>query len=278
MFRTIKLFIYVFFIPVAGLLGAWAFWFEPSQLVVRDYELEISGAPLAGLSGLKIAVISDVHAGAPFINAEKIATIVDDTNAAKPDIILLLGDYVQHVLGGTDMPFEIVATILGDLKAPLGVYAVLGNHDWGENYGVIARTLNAAGLTVVDDRSLVIQDQTRHFYLVGFSDYYKGPHDMQKALQNVPQGQKVLCITHTPDLFPELPPSCLLTLAGHTHGGQVDLPFLGRLIVPSKYGARYAAGLVEEQGRYLFTSTGIGTSIIPVRFRVTPEISVLDIR
>jgi hypothetical protein len=86
-----------------------------------------------------------------------------------------------------------------------------------------------------------------------------------------------LCFTHSPDVFPDLPKTCLLTIAGHTHGGQVDLPVLGRLIVPSEFGQRYAAGLVHENGRYMFVSTGIGTSIIPVRFRVPPEVSLVKI-
>lgn len=115
-------------------------------------------------------------------------------------------------------------------------------------------------------------------YLVGIDDRMTRHDNAVLALHNVPAKSKALCLTHSPDVFPELPATCVLTIAGHTHGGQVDLPFLGRLIVPSKYGQRYAAGLIHENGKSLFVSTGIGTSIIPVRFGVPPEVTILEIR
>jgi predicted MPP superfamily phosphohydrolase len=94
----------------------------------------------------------------------------------------------------------------------------------------------------------------------------------------VPSGELIIALTHNPDIFPEIPPNVELTLAGHTHGGQVDFPLIGRIVVPSDYGQRYAAGHVEERGKHLFVTTGIGTSIFPVRFRVPPEIAVLTLR
>jgi len=175
------------------------------------------------------------------------------------------------------MPIGKVAPLLGALQAPLGVYAVLGNHDWWVNYDGIARALQGAGIVVIDDRAMQIRWRSETFYLVGFSDFNEGPHDVRHALQNVGRESKALRVTHNPDLFAELPDTCLLTLAAHTHGGQVRLPLIGPPIVPSRYGTRYAAGLVKEQDRYLFTATGIGTSIIPVRLGVPPEISVLTI-
>jgi predicted MPP superfamily phosphohydrolase len=93
----------------------------------------------------------------------------------------------------------------------------------------------------------------------------------------VPQDEPVLLLTHNPDVFPDVPARVTLTLAGHTHGGQVALPILGRPVVPSRYGQRYADGLVMEDGRALFVSSGIGTSILPVRFRVPPEIAIVTL-
>jgi predicted MPP superfamily phosphohydrolase len=122
--------------------------------------------------------------------------------------------------------------------------------------------------------------QTAHgeLYLVGIDDAASGHANPAQALRDLPPGHVALCLTHSPDAFPDLPRACLLTIAGHTHGGQVDLPVVGRLIVHSRFGQRFAAGLIHENGRYLFVSTGIGTDVLPVRFRVPPEISILDVR
>jgi predicted MPP superfamily phosphohydrolase len=265
------------FIPFALAIYR-GFYQEPNELLVKTHPLVIPGAADAGIAGLKIAIIADLHAGAPYIDEDKIRLVVERTLETKPDIILLLGDYVIHnVIGGRHMPFETVASILGTLNAPLGVYAVLGNHDWWENPVSIAGLLTKAGITVIDDRGMPITRNDGRFYLVGISDFYQGVHDVAYALRSVPAGHKALCVTHTPDIFPALPDTCLLTLAGHTHGGQVRLPLLGTPIVPSAYGSRYAAGLIKEKEHFLFVATGIGTSIIPVRFGVPPEISVLTI-
>lgn len=154
----------------------------------------------------------------------------------------------------------------------------MGNHDWYEDYIGISNTLASVGINMIDDSSVEIRKQGQYtFFLAGISDYYSGGHDVKRALQKIPEDRQALCITHTPDVFPELPATCLLTLVDHTHGGQVNLPLVGRLIIPSHYGTRYATGLIEEKDHYLFVATGIGTSIIPVHFSVPPEISILHI-
>jgi predicted MPP superfamily phosphohydrolase len=258
------------------LLGVYAFWYEPATLKSVEHPVRIDG----GIGGhLRIAVIADLHGGAPYIGEKKIDKVVDLANASKPDLILLTGDYViQGVVGGSHMPIETIAAKLGRLRSRLGVYAVLGNHDRAEDAVHIARVLTAAGIVVLENRAMRIGLKGTTLYVAGISDYASGAHFVPAALLGVPLGQPVLCFTHSPDVFPELPSACVLTIAGHTHGGQVNLPFLGRLIVPSRYGARYAAGLFHEDGKYLFAATGIGTSILPVRFAVPPEITILDVR
>jgi predicted MPP superfamily phosphohydrolase len=109
------------------------------------------------------------------------------------------------------------------------------------------------------------------------SDLYTRPADVGRALASVPEGAPVILLTHNPDVFVNVPARVLLTLAGHTHGGQVNLPLLGRLVVPSQFGERFAIGHVHEDGRDLFVTPGIGTSILPVRFGAPPEISVLTV-
>jgi predicted MPP superfamily phosphohydrolase len=262
---------------VAGavVLAAVAFWAVPSSLVVREYDVS---ADLAALKGRRIAVISDLHAGAPYIDGDKIDQVVAMTNAARPDLILLTGDYLASETwfsGG--MSYAEVARHLQRLEAPMGVYAVLGNHE-AEDRREAARQLERAGIPVPENFHAVISTPRGSLLLVGIGDRESGVDRIGRALGRVPAGMKALCFTHSPDVFPELPPTCALTIAGHTHGGQVALPFVGRPIVPSLYGQRYAQGQIRESGKTLFVSTGIGTTHLPVRLGVTPEISLLKIQ
>lgn len=261
------------------LLTVYGFYIEPSGIRVKEYDIALGDGAARLPEPLRIAVIADLHAGAPYINEAKIDRIVALTNASHPDLILLPGDFViQGVLGGSPIPIEITAAKLRGLSAPLGVYAVLGNHEQRTDPEHIAETIDAAGIPVLENRSLRIDTEGGPLYLVGLSDAWSTQPDIERALANVPPGTAALCFTHSPDVFPDLPSACALTVAGHTHGGQVWLPFIGRPVVPSHYGQRYAAGLIRENGKTLFVSTGIGTSILPVRFGVPPEISVLNVR
>jgi predicted MPP superfamily phosphohydrolase len=260
-------------------LALYAFCIEPSRIRVVEYD--VAGPDGRGMfpQPLRIAVIADLHAGAPYIGEAKIERVVALTNAARPDLILLAGDYViQEVIGGEHIPIETVAEKLRGLRAPLGVFAVLGNHDRWENARQIARALEAVGIPVLENRSAEIGHSGNSLHLVGLSDAFTTTPNVAEALAGVPRGARALCFTHSPDVFPNLPAACALTIAAHTHGGQVWLPLLGRPIVPSRFGQRYAAGLVRENEKVLFVSTGIGTSIIPVSFGVVPEVSVLNVR
>ena len=216
--------------------------------------------------------------GSPWNGVDNLERIIARTNAAGADLILLTGDYViTTVLGGTFVPPQTTANALRALHAPLGVYAVLGNHDcWLDAPGVRA-AFERAGIPVLDDAAREI-DPSRRLWLAGIGDFWTERHDVQAALAGVPDDAVVLAFTHNPDVFPHVPDRVALTIAGHTHGGQVALPFVGRPVVPSAYGERYAIGHVVERERHLFVSSGIGTSVVPVRFRVPPEISVLTLR
>jgi uncharacterized protein len=172
---------------------------------------------------------------------------------------------------------EPIAAELGRLQANLATLAVLGNHDWWYDGPRVNRALTAAHLTVLENRAISLSFRGKPFWVGGVGDSRTRHTDMAKTLRSVETDDPVILITHNPDVFPTVPERVSLMLAGHTHGGQVNLPLVGRLIVPSRYGQRYAAGHIVEGGRHLFVSTGIGTSIIPVRFRVPPEIVLLEI-
>jgi len=258
--------------------GLWGFWLEPASLRNENYEIHLPNWPEA-CDGLRIAVLADLHIGSPFNGLDKLDRIVDLTLRAQPDLILLAGDYVIHgILGGHKVAPEEVAEGLRRLTAPLGVFAVLGNHDWWTGAARIGRALESVGIPVLEDSSVLVKRNGCAFHLAGLSDYWEGPRDYRTALKNIPPGMPTIALTHNPDAFPEISRPVNLMIAAHTHGGQVYLPLIGRPIVPSKYGQRYAIGHIVENGRHLFVSSGLGTSIIPVRFLVPPEVSLLTIR
>jgi predicted MPP superfamily phosphohydrolase len=172
---------------------------------------------------------------------------------------------------------EPTAAALRELRAPLGVFAVLGNHDWWYDGARVGRALEGAGIRVLEDSAIPVLVNGRRLWIAGVSDAMTRPANISRALAAVPEDAPVIVLTHSPDVFPRMPARVLLTLAAHTHGGQVNLPLLGRLIVPSRYGARYAIGHIHEDGRDLFVNPGLGTSIIPVRFQVPPEISLVTV-
>jgi predicted MPP superfamily phosphohydrolase len=262
------------------LAGGWfllrAAWLEPSSLRVSAYT--VAEVPPA-LKGLRIAVISDLHAGSAFIDTDKLDRLVAMTNAAKPDLILLTGDYViTNVVGGRYMSIDTVVAHLKGLQAPLGVYAVIGNHDRWDDADRIVSSFQAAGIPVLENTHLFLPPPRSSIALVGLGDRENGGPKVKRSLAGVTG--PALCFVHSPDVFPRLPPACALTVAGHTHGGQVWLPILGRPAVGtvSRFGQRYAVGVIRENNKILFVSSGVGTSILPLRFGVPPEISLLALR
>jgi len=260
------------------ILGLWALWLEPSSLKNENHEIVLSSWP-ASCDGIRIAVLADLHVGSPYNGVDKLKQIVDLTLAAKPDLILLAGDYVVHrVLGGKFVQPEVITQGLSRLSAPLGVFAVLGNHDRWHNAKQIENAFARVGIPVLEDAAVARVAGQCSFWLVGLSDFWEGPHEYKAAFAKLPPGATAIAFTHNPDVFPLVPDIVSLTFAGHTHGGQVYLPIFGRLIVPSKYGQLYAIGHIVEHGRHMFVSPGLGTSILAVRFLVPPEVSIVTIR
>ena len=263
---------------VIGGAMAWAFFIEPNRLITRYETLQIDQWP-AQMSGLKIAVLSDIHAGSAFIDEAKLRLIVDRTNQLQPDLILIAGDFITgNGRMSHRMEPEVFAPILKNLRAPLGVYAVLGNHDWWYNAEKIATALQANGITILENEFTRIDSRGGPFFLVGLADLWEGPQRIQETINRIPAGSPVIALTHNPDIFPQLPQRVMLLIAGHTHGGQVRFPLIGSVVQSSRYGERYVAGHVVENGHHLFVTTGIGTSIAPVRFGVPPEIVLLTLR
>jgi uncharacterized protein len=262
---------------VAVACAVWATLIEPRNILFKEHPIYVKDWP-AELSGFTIVFITDPHVGSLHITLEAMQKVVEQTNALQPDLILLGGDYVvQNVVGGHPVPSKDIVAVLSSLRARHGVYGVLGNHDWWEDAERIAREFEDHHIPMLEDKAQRLTVGMQNLWVVGISDYNEGAHDVERALSSVDDDSPIIALTHSPDVFPELPARIGLTLAGHTHGGQVYVPFLGRPIVPSKYRQRYVLGLKEENGKQLFVGAGIGTSILPLRFMTPPEVSILKL-
>ena len=274
--------------------GAYAFGLEPAfRLRVQRYALAPPSWP-AGLN-LRIAVLADIHVGEPHMPLSRVEDIVETANGLGADLIVVLGDYVAgHRFMTRRIGMAEIAPILARLRAPLGVFSILGNHDWWDDATaqrerkgpiVAARALRDAHIPVLENDVVRLVKDGQAFWLAGLGDQiafvlgpnrFEGVDDLAGTLAKVQDDAPVILLAHEPDIFPNVPERVSLTLSGHTHGGQVRL-FGYSPMVPSKYGNRYAYGHVVEDGRHIIVSGGLGTSILPVRFGMPPEIVLLDL-
>lgn len=276
---------WVFFAALAAAelavwLNVYAWLVEPNLLVVRRIEVVTPhwhGPPL------RIAALADVHAGGPHMRARRVERIVGRVNGLRPDIVVLLGDYVAgHApyprAPREDAEIDNAVSYFAALDAPLGVIAAIGNHDVWYSHARISQLLQDAGVATLWNRHVVIERGAHRFIVAGLEDGMTGEPSRAAALDGGPEGLDVIMLQHAPDAFAESDAPDALTLAGHTHCGQVRLPLIGAIVSNSAYGQRYACGLVREQGRVMFVSAGLGTSILPVRFLAPPEIVLITLR
>src|SRR5215207_1708416 len=265
------------FILLLGLLAFWAFLVEPNRLVVRRQTIQIANWP-RDLNGLKVAVLSDIHADGWSVNYKKLQSIVERTNELQPELIVILGDYMSSEGLTTRVVYpEEFAPVLKNLHAPLGVYSVLGNHDCWYDCDKVGAVLKQHGIKVLENEAVQLNVRGTSLWLVGLGDLWTQAQKIDETIGKVPQGTASIALAHNPDVFPQLPQRVPLLLSGHTHGGQVRFPIIGSVVHSSKFGERYTMGHVFENNHHLFVTTGIGTSIMPVRFGVTPEIVLLTL-
>ena len=275
---------------------AYSYFIEPHRLVVSETTLQIKGLD-PSFDGLRIVAVSDIHAGSHGVDAARMREVVDEINAQDADVVVLLGDYVSQLNDGKPirerqlrMPVESLTTGLAGIKAKYGVYAVLGNHDGWYNNQAVADALRLAGIRVLENEVAFIERGGRKLRLFGMRDHlHMGTwatfdNDMRRAIASYERTGGIIVLQHSPDVFPVVNAfktfgdEFKLMIAGHTHGGQVRFPVLGTPIVPSAFGQKYAGGHIREDGKDLFVTTGIGTSMLPFRFLVPPEIAVLTLR
>lgn len=285
------------FFKIFGMAGLNGFGLSPYgyaaessfRLAVTRYGMTPPGWPRDGRR-LRVAALADIHACEPWMPLSRIEEIVSLTNSLAPDLVVLLGDYaagLDRFCSAIVHP-EDWARELGRLSAPLGTYAILGNHDWWTDADRIRAAFAANDIPVLENATeLIAPAGNTPFWLAGLGDQlvhyegrnrFRGVDDLTGTLAGVPDdGNPIVLLAHEPDIFTEVPERVSLTMAGHTHGGQVVLPYVGRPIVPSALGGRYSYGHVVEDGRHLIVSGGLGCSVVPVRFGVPPEIVVVDL-
>jgi hypothetical protein len=259
-------------------VGAYGVFVEPGRLVVRSHAVE-SGAWPASHRPLRIAFLVDLHVGAPHISLEKLRTIVRCTNALRPDLVLLGGDYViDGVVGGNFVAPGPIAKALAGLSATNGIVAVLGNHDWWNDGNIIRRAFEGVGIKVLENQALAIRHEGQTVWIAGIADDTTRTPDPVGVLSKINGSEPIIVVTHDPAIFPGVPKRAAMIFAGHSHGGQVYLPVVGALITPGRAPRRHAYGLIREDGRVMYVSGGIGTSIIPIRINMPPEIAIVTVR
>lgn len=256
--RLIKL---AFFTGVALLF--YAVLVEPYMLSVTPYVIENNA-----LSGVKIVFATDFHIAPYPWEKWRLHRIVRKINEQNPDLVILGGDYVNRHEKASTMEPQKIAEALREITAPK--VAVLGNHDSYYGKEDVAQALKNVGITVLDNQNVRVRVKDRWVTIVGVSDLSTDKPDVAKAFKNAER--PVIFVTHSPDVFPQLKGRAVLTLAGHTHGGQVVMPFVGAPLVPSDYGQRYRYGMISEQNALMLVSAGLGTSMYPLRFNSKPEI------
>lgn len=286
---------------VAGTSGlGYASAVEPFGTDLTTYQLSPANWPDVQL---RIAALADIHACEPFMSASRVRSIAEATNTLDPDIILLLGDYVGHLKFMTGpVPEDELTSALATLRAPLGVHAILGNHDWWDDDVVMQRgvgpprmrrVLEAAGIRVYENEAQRLSKDGHAFWIAGLGDQwafplepqsvssasvgtYRGVDDLPATLAAIGDTTPVILMIHEPDVFPDVSDRVTLTLAGHMHGGQVRIAGYSPKL-PSLYGDRYVYGHIVEDGRSMIVSGGLGCSFLPVRFGAPPEIVVVEL-
>jgi uncharacterized protein len=261
--------------PIIRALETWILEVIPTPdvmpFVVTQHRLELTGLG----QPLRMVHLTDLHFG-PAQRLTSVRAWVDATLEQKPDLILITGDFLEYRKSVSGVP-ELCAE-LSRLKAPLGVFGVLGNHDL---YAVrfahleLIEPLECAGIRILTNAGILVRDD---LFVAGVDDLWNGKPDLEKALEAAPETGAILLMSHHPDLLETVPANVSLTLCGHTHGGQIVLPWIGALHTGSKYGQRFAQGFVTGAlGARGFVSRGLGTTALPIRYNCPAELAVFDL-
>lgn len=259
-------------VPAAPLAVASYGLYEAGSVRIERPTVALPHLP-AAFDGLRVAFLTDIHHG-PYIGLDYVASLVRTTLALAPDLILLGGDYVSKEPKYVGPCFEVLA----GLAAPLGVFGVLGNHDYWHGLGESHAGFRAAGIGELTNGGVWLERGTNRLRLAGVDDLWGGRPNLVAALGDATPTDACLLVSHNPDYVETLRDSRVgLVLSGHTHGGQVYVPGYGAPIVPSRYGQKYLHGLVQGPAARVYVSRGLGTVTPPMRFNSPPELTLLTL-
>jgi predicted MPP superfamily phosphohydrolase len=254
------------------LLGSYPFFIEGKILQVNEYKIPVRGLP-DSFNGFRIAHITDVHYGL-FVGRSFVKKAVRLANDCEPDVTVCTGDYV-HERNGTGQ-IDIVWPVLAELKAKYGVFSVLGNHDHWADFDRSEYWLNETGQNLRHQSVKIIKDD-QEIWFGGSGDFYEDTLRIDNAFSGVPEDKCKILLTHNPDAVDQNYSTKInLAIAGHTHGGQVNIPFVGPPVLPV-HNKMYSSGYIKTPKTNIFISRGIGWAILPVRFNCFPEVAILNL-
>ncbi|MGC3988867.1 MAG: metallophosphoesterase [Chthoniobacteraceae bacterium] len=252
--------------------SAWAGLVEPNAPIVERRAIRIPGLPTA-LEGLKIVAMSDFHLH-PFTTVQQIARVVEMANALTPDLILLPGDYVctDH-----NAIFELTP-LFEKLNAKLGVFASMGNHDYAENGDITRYAFKLSTIPLLENTGVTLRKDGADFFLAGLASAWAAYPDLHAALAQRRGRIPTILSMHEPDYADRIAglDAVDLQISGHSHGGQVRVPGVGALHLPS-WGQKYDLGYYQVKNLNLYTMRGVGTIGVPLRFNCPPEITELTL-
>ena len=262
-------------LSVPPLSYGYATWIEPHWLQVERIPLSFPTLP-EGFKGLRIVQFSDLHFGF-HMDVKQLTSVAEVILAEQPDIVCFTGDLVDYAIGQHG---QEIRDVLRTIKATFGCYAVLGNHDYYGDVEEVADVLEGGGFRCLRNKGMRIQKGNQSIWIAGVEDMWEGVPDLKVAIQSVKKEEWVLLLSHAPDFADVAAGEAVhLQISGHSHGGQVRLPFIGPLAsVP--YGVKYPSGLYhvgKNNSLTLYTNRGIGVSVRPIRFMCRPEITVFTL-
>ena len=268
---TIPIFLIIF------CLWTWSVFIEPYFLLNEKHAQVVCKNFPKGFENLKIAVVSDIHLGRGPLERMRFKKIVDAVNANSPDIILFLGDYTNGYYYQTSLSPHTLINTLSQFNAKITKLGILGNHDAIYGVNKIKNVLSKSGITPICNSNQKVSTPYGDFYVAGIADPQTLSYSYSSALKNIPKNAPTIFLTHNPAVVREIPHKVDLVLAGHTHGGQLRLPYIGNIFPLKNTPRKLTSGLSNFNNHAIYTSMGLGTSRFPIRFYCAPEFTILKI-
>ncbi|HSJ87930.1 MAG TPA: metallophosphoesterase [Anaerolineales bacterium] len=258
--------------------AAYGFLIEPGLFQVERVRLKLKRLPRS-FSGIRIAQISDIHMGG-WMNQERLQEVMDLITEEKPDVLLITGDFlIGHQFDETSPQLlQDLITVLSPLSQAIPTFAVLGNHDYWTNAEAVRNMFSTCGIRDLTNTVFTLTRANVHLHICGVDDIWEGVPNLELIASQLTYNSVSILLAHEPDFADKSARtgSFDLQVSGHSHGGQVVLPFLGPPIRPY-LGRKYPSGLYKIGEMYQYTNRGVGMAGLPVRWNCRPEITIFEL-